>query len=154
MDGLIEMLPIALKGPVKTLKMEEEGYTTSQGNRLPIEVTPWASVAQSFGFTPSVKAEQAEANFAFQQRAGLLKQRKALLANKFYRARENQEDTTALMREVMLFNEQNPAFRIDLAAGLALRAKERAVAGVTEADIATLPRYLPQLNRYSYANVK
>jgi hypothetical protein len=154
MDGLIDMLPLALKGPVKAEKMQEQGYTTSTGNRLPIEVTPWATVSQAFGFTPSVKAEQSEVNFAFQQRIGLLKQQKTVLSNNFYRAQENGEDTTKELQAVMLFNMQNPALHIDPAAGMMLRAKQRAIAGATESDIPALPRYLPQLDRYSFANIK
>jgi len=154
MDGLIDLLPLTLKGPIKAVKLEDKGYTTSTGNQLPIEVTPWAMVAQSLGYTPSVKAEQSEANFAFKQRDGLLKQRKTLLSNKLYNALEQGEDATALMQEVMLFNQTNPQYRIDVGSGMALRAKARAVAEATDADIATLPRYLPTLDRYSYANVK
>lgn len=152
MDGLIDMLPLALKGPVKAVKQEDVGFTTSTGNKLPIEVTPWGTVAQTLGFTPSAKAEQSEVNFAFRQRDTLLKTRKNKLANAAYRAIENGEDATAAIQDVMLFNEQNPAYSIDISAGLRLRAKQRATAEIT--DIPTLPRYLPTLDRYSYANVK
>jgi hypothetical protein len=154
MDGLIDFLPLALKGPAKAAKMGEQGYTTSTGNQLPIEVTPWATVAQTIGFTPSVKAEQSEVNFAFQQRLGLLKQQKVQLSNKLYKTIEQGDDATAIMQEVMNFNMQNPNLRIDAASGLALRAKERGVAASSDTDIAALPRYLPMLNRYSYANTK
>jgi hypothetical protein len=154
MDGLIDFLPLALKGPAKAAKMGEVGYTTATGNTLPIEVTAWGTVAQSIGFTPSAKAEQSEVNFAFQQRMGLLRQQKAKLSNRLYQAIEHGDDATAVMQEVMQFNMQNPQLRIDASAGLALRAKERATAASSEADIATLPRYLPMLNRYSYANIK
>jgi hypothetical protein len=152
MDGLIELLPVALKGPAKAIKQDDVGFTTSTGNKLPIEVTPWGMVAQSIGFTPSAKAEQSEVNFAFRQRDMLLKQRKNRIANEFYKAREEGEDTTEIMQELMLFNQQNPQYRIDPIAGLQARAKARATADIT--GIATLPRYLPQLERYSYANVK
>ncbi len=154
MDGLIEMMPLALKGPLKAAKMEDVGFTTQTGNKLPLEVTTWDSLVQSAGFTPSKKAEQSEVNFAFRQRDTLLKQRKMKLSNQFYRAREAQEDTTALAQEIMEFNNQNPQYRIDLAAGLAARAKARAVASMTDSDIATLPRYLPVLERYNYANTR
>jgi hypothetical protein len=154
MDGLIDFLPLALKGPAKAVKMEGVGYTNSTGNKLPIEVTPWAVVSQSFGFTPSVKAEQSEVNFAFQQRMGLLNQRKALLANKVYRAVEAGEDATAEMQAVMQFNAQNPQLKIDVGVGLSMRAKGRATAASSDSDIAALPRYLPMLSRYSYANIK
>lgn len=152
MDGLIEMLPLALKGPAKTVKMDDVGFTTSTGNKLPIEVTPWGMVAQTFGFTPAAKAEQSEVNFAFRQRDMLLKQRKNQIANQYYQAVERGEDTTAIMQELMQFNTQNPQYRIDPIAGLKLRAKQRATADITE--IPTLPRYLPTLERYGYANVR
>lgn len=154
MEGLIEFAPLALKGPIKAAKAADEGYTTSTGNQLPLEVTPWGTIAQSLGFTPSAKAEQSEVNFAFRQRDMLLKQRKTILANKIYNALEEGEDATALLQEVMLFNQTNPQYRIDVAAGMASRAKARATAAYSDADIATLPRYLPLLDRYSYANTK
>lgn len=154
MDGLIEMMPLALKGPLKAVKMEDVGFTTSTGNKLPLEVTTWDSLVQAAGFTPSKKAEQSEVNFAFRQRDMLLKQRKARLSNEFYRAQEAGQDTTALVQEIMEFGNQNPQYRIDLAAGLAARAKARATAAMTDSDIATLPRYLPTLDRYSYANTR
>ena len=153
MDGLIEFLPLALKGPLKAVKMGELGYTTSTGVKLPMEVTTWDEVVQTLGFTPSAKAEQSEVNFASRQRDALIKQRKTLLANKLYRAIENKEDPTALQQEVMIFNSQNPQYKIDVAAGLAARAKARSTAALSEAGIATQPRYLPQLDRYKYANV-
>lgn len=152
MDGLIETLPLALKGPVKAVKMEDAGFTTSTGNKLPLEVTPWSSVVQTLGFTPSVRAEQSEVNFAFRQRDALLKQQKNRLANDAYKAIEAGKDASAAMQAVMAFSEQNPQYRIDIAAGLRMRAQQRATAGV--ADIPTLPRYLPTLDRYNYANTK
>jgi len=154
MNGLIDVLPLALKGPVKAVKMEDTGYTTSTGNAIPIEVTPWAAVSQTLGFTPSVKAEQSEVNFSFKQRDGLLKQRKTLLSNKLYNTLEQGEDATAIMQDVMNFNTTNPQYRIDVGGGMAARAKARAVGALSEAGIDTLPRYLPLLDRYSYANVK
>jgi len=152
MDGLIDFLPLALKGPVKAVKQQDEGFTTSTGNKLPLEVTPWGTAAQAIGFTPSARAEQSEVNFAFRQRDALLKQRKNKLANAAYKAIEQGEDATDALQEVMRFNEQNPQYRIDIGSGLRLRTKQRTTAEV--ADIPTLPRYLPILDRYSYANVK
>jgi len=148
------MMPLALRGPLKAVRIGDEGFTTQTGNKLPIEVTTWDMLVQSAGFTPSKKAEQSEVNFSFRQRDMLLKQRKTRLANRLYRTEEQGEDVTALMQEVLEFNNQNPQYRIDLAAGRSARAKARAVASMTDSDIATLPRYLPLLDRYSYANTR
>ena len=154
MDGLVQMLPLALRGPVKAVQISQQGFTSSTGNKLPLEVTPWALVVQSAGFTPSVKAEQSEVNFRFRQMEGLMKQRKSVLSNQFYRAAEKGEDTTAALKRIIEFNAAHPQFRVDVGAGLAARAKERAVADITGSDIATLPRYLPLLDKYSFANTR
>jgi hypothetical protein len=154
MDGLIQMTPLALRGPIKSVKMGDTGYTTATGNRLPMEVTPWALFVQGVGFTPSVKAEQSEVNFAMRQMEGLLKQRKTVLSNQYFRAAESGEDTTQVLQDVLAFNTQNPQFRIDVGSGMSARAKARAVVDISGTDIATLPRYLPLMERYSYANTK
>jgi len=154
MDGLIQMTPLAIRGPMKSVKMMNVGYTTATGNQLPMEVTPWATLVQAGGFTPSVKAEQSEVNFAFRQMDGLLKQRKTVLSNELYRLAERGEDTTEALKRVMVFNETNPQYRIDIGAGMAARARARTVADTSGVDIATLPRYLPLLQRYNFANTK
>lgn len=154
MDGLVEMSPIAVKGPLKAEKMAEHGYTTATGNALPMEVTPWAVAAQAVGFSPSVKAEYSEANFAELQRRGQLERYKDKLTNKLMVGIERGQDVAAELQEAMLFSAKHPEMRIDVSAGLQARAKARAVAASNPAGIATLPRYLPTLDRYSYANVK
>lgn len=154
MEGLLQATPLALRGPLKAIKMGETGYTTATGNKLPLEVTPWAVLTQAAGFTPSVKAEQSDVNFAFRQHDGLLKQRKTVLSNELYRAAEQGDDTTALLQTIAQFNAQNPQYKIDVAAGLTARAKARAVADTTGSDIAALPRYLPLLERYNFANTR
>jgi hypothetical protein len=55
------------------------------------------------------------------------------------------------LREVQTFNEKNPQYRIHPQQALRARAKARGVAEVSGTDIETLPRYLPLLDRYSYA---
>jgi hypothetical protein len=151
LDGLIEALPLALRGPAKAIKLETSGFTNSTGNKLPIEVSGWDELVQSLGFTPSKKAEQSEANFAFKTRDSILKQEKARLSNKLYTAIEQGSDTNDILREVQTFNEKNPQYRIHPQQALRARAKARGVAEVSGTDIETLPRYLPLLDRYSYA---
>ncbi len=154
MDGLIQMTPLAIRGPLKAAQMTNIGYTTATGNQLPMEVTPWATIVQSAGFSPSVKAEQSEVNFAFRQRDALLKQRKTVLTNKLYRIMEEGGDTTSALRDIAEFNATNPQYAIEVGSGLRARAKARAVAEASGTGIATTPRYLPTLDRYSYANTK
>ena len=151
LDGLIEALPLALRGPAKAIKLETSGFTNSTGNKLPIEVNGWDEFVQSLGFTPSKKAEQSEANFAFKTRDTILKQEKGRLSNKLYTAIEQGADTSDILQEVQAFNEKNPQYRIHPQQALRARAKARGVAEVSGTDIETLPRYLPLLDRYSYA---
>jgi len=151
MEGLIQMTPLALRGPLKAVKMADKGYTTAAGVPLPFEVTPWAVGVQTFGFTPSVKAEYSETNFMHQQREGLLRRRKTVLANQVYRAVETGEDPTTALQAAMAFSQQNPEHAIDIAAGLKARQKAQAVATMNEAGIAAPPRYLPLLDKYSFA---
>jgi hypothetical protein len=154
MDGLIQMSPLALRGPLKAGKMVSTGYTTAAGIPLPMEVTPWAVGVQSAGFAPSVKAEYSEANFMYQQHEGLLRRRKAVLANQVYKAMEEGTDPTVALEAAMAFSQQNPLHAIDIAAGMQSRAKARAVASMNEAGIAASPRYLPLLDKYSFANTR
>jgi len=150
MDGLVQGLPLALRGPAKAAQMGNEGFTSATGNKLPIEVTGWDQVVQSAGFTPSEKAKASEKNFSFRQREGLLKQEKARLTNMTVRAMERGEDVSAQLEAVQKFNMKNPQDSIDLESALNSRATARAVAAASGSDIATLPRYLPSLDRYSY----
>lgn len=154
MEGLLLMTPLAVRGPLKASKIVDKGYTTASGIPLPMEVTPWAVAVQTLGFTPSVKAEQSDVNFAFRQRDGLLKQRKTVLTNQLYKVFDEGGDPTEAMKEAIAFSQQNPQYAIDVAAGMKMRAKARAVANVAEADIATSPRYLPLLQQYSFANTR
>lgn len=150
MDGLIEMSPIAAKGPLKAAKMAEHGYTTSTNNRIPIDVSSWDIGLQSLGLTPTEKAKQAEHNFAMLQRNTLLAQRRDKLANMAMVALERGEDVTQQLQDVALFSSANPEFRIDLAAGLRMRAKQRAVAEAFPATVMTLPRFASTLDRFDY----
>jgi len=154
MEGLMQMAPLALRGPLKTGKMLDKGYTTANGIPLPMEVTPWAAVVQTLGFTPSVKAEQSDVNFAFRQRDGLLKQRKTVLSNQLYRVFDEGGDPTEALQAALAFSQQNPQYAIDVASGMKARAASRATANVAEAAIATSPRYLPLLQQYSFANTR
>jgi hypothetical protein len=148
------MLPLALRGPIKAAEMGSGGYRTSTGIPLPMEVTPWAMAVQSLGFTPSVKAEQSEVNFAFRQREGLLKQRQTVLTNQLYRAYERGEDPTSALQAAQAFSQAHPEMAIDVAAGLNARARARATAEMSVSGIAAAPRYLPTLEKYSFANTR
>jgi len=154
MDGLIEMTPLALRGPLKAVKTAQQGYTTATGNQLPLEVENWDLLVQSLGFTPSKKAEQSEVNFAFKTRDMLVKQTKAKLSNQFYRAYEQGEVPQELVDRIAAFNAANPHDRISPQDALRSRAQAREVAATSGTGIATLPRYLPNLERYSYAVTK
>jgi hypothetical protein len=154
MDGLVHFLPLGLRGPVKAYTAEDVGYTTATGNQLPVEVNEWSTFLQAVGFTPAKRAEQSEANFAFRQREGLLSRRAALLSGDAVKAIERGDDPTSALLAMSEFSAKNPEHAPDLDAALRSRAKARATAEASDATIATLPKYLPQLDRYSYANVK
>lgn len=153
LDGLITLMPTAVQGPLKAARAEVRGFTNSTGVVLPMEVTPWDTLVQSAGFTPSKKAEQSEVNFAMRQSEAILKRTKARLANAFYRAVESGGDTTEELQAILKFNRKNPQYRIEPQRGLQARAKERAVAGLSDTGIATLPKYLPTLDKYKFANI-
>jgi hypothetical protein len=152
MDGLTEAMPLALRGPAKAVKMSQRGFTTSTGIRLPMEVTPGALAAQSMGFTPSVKAEQAEVNFRMRTRDMLLKREQARIRSQV--VKEFEQDgaiSTDTLIRLQDWNMKNPQQAIDPKTTLLSRAKMRAVAEYSGTGIATLPKYLPMLEDYNYA---
>ena len=150
MDGLAEMAPVALKGPLKAAKMADVGYTNTAGNIMPMEVTPWDVGVQTLGFTPTERAKYSEHNFARQQREYLLSQEKRVLSNRAMTRIERGEDVTQELQDVAMFSTRNPEHRIDLAAGLRRRAQERAMAETHASGLLALPRFASSLERYDY----
>lgn len=154
LDGLVSMLPSALRGTARAVRQAQDGFTNAAGNKLPMEVTSWDQAVTALGFTPGKKAEQSEVNAAFKQSDMQLRARQAKLSNRLYRAIERGEDTADIVTDVMEFNRAHPQYKIDPKRALETRAKARGVAEVSGTDITTLPRFLPLLEKYRYANTQ
>lgn len=154
MEGLIQMSPVALKGPLKAGQMYQEGgYTNTTGNKLPIEMNSWDIGVQAFGFTPGPLAEHREVDFQHKTRDMLLKRDKNLLSNALYRSFEKNGRLSPEERmQLQQWNMQvPPQYKIDLSGGLKRRAEERAVAKISGTTILESKRYLPELKRYQFA---
>lgn len=152
LDGLVAMMPSALRGPAKAIQAGQEGYINGSGNQIPIPVTPWAQFVQTLGFTPGVKAEQAEANRMFQAETQNLAKARAPLENAAYRAIEQGEDTGPAIEAVSAFNARHPGAGANIGRGLRRRAAERAIAETSGTGILANKRAFPRLQAYNFAN--
>lgn len=112
--GLEAMLPAALRGPAKALRLTQEGAKDRTGVQLVDEVTGAEAAGQFFGFSPGRVREATQAKSAIYNADRRLNERRADLMGQFARARmagdaEAQAEARVAIRR---FNDANPARRI------------------------------------------
>jgi hypothetical protein len=155
LKGLSQMVPSALKGPLKAADIADRGFTDAQGNKLPIEATGWDIFTQALNFTPVVKAEQGEAQRSASSLQAVLKIRTRELEARFARAAERGDGTemSRLADEITAFNRSNPDMAITNLGGiLQRRAMTRAVA--EETGVEGKARMIPRLQQTArFANI-
>lgn len=154
LDAAIQGLPLALRNPAKAYKLSQGGFTTKTDSELPLDVNGFDVFSQGLGFTPAKKAEQSEANFAFKVRDAQLKDQQAKIARGIYRGVERGEELPEALERYREFAAKNPLYAGDPGAGLQQRAKNRAVGELSGTGIPAATRYLPELQRYQFANVR
>lgn len=109
-EGLQEMVPNAIKGPVAAYKMAADGrYVDNKGRELPMEPGARDVLMQALGFTPAAKAEYQEASMAQTVRTGLLTREAANLRDQLADAIIDQSpDRPELMRRAQEFDRAHP----------------------------------------------
>lgn len=127
LQGAQEMVPLALRGPIKAYRMTVDGtYRDADGRRLPMPTPGAASVlAQLLGFNPSANAEYSEARGVQASYRGMMTAKATRLRNQLYEARANGDMDTfqSIMAKVRDFDAANPDFQI--AKGFAAAYRQR-----------------------------
>lgn len=156
LQGLEQMMPVAIKGPVKAYRMTKEGYTDKAGNVLPMSVGAENVLAQVLGFNPSEKAEYSEANIAQKARAGQLRTEAGRIRKNLAKAYEQQDSDSFgdWYRKAQKFDEQHPERAIlpGMARVLQQRQRARALAESLGRPIGVSQRDVSAGERTEYAN--
>lgn len=127
LQGAQEMVPLALRGPIKAYRMMADGtFRDADGRRLPMP-TPGASavLSQLMGFNPSANAEYSEARGVQASYRGSMTAKATRLRNQLYEARAKGDTNTfqEVMAQVREFDAANPDFQI--AKGFASAYRQR-----------------------------
>ena len=137
LQGAQEMVPLALRGPIKAYRMMADGtYRDADGRRLPMPTPGAASVlAQLIGFNPSANAEYSEARGVQASYRGAMTDKATRLRNSLYEALDAGDRATfnELMGQVREFDAANPDFKIakGFSAAYSQRKKQEALARQT-----------------------
>ena len=143
LEGMVQMLPVALKGPAKAYSMSERGYTDKSGNRIPIDVGAADILAQAVGLNPAKRAENNEKALAYKSRTGTLKREASLIRKNMAIAIEQNdpEARAEWQQEAVAFDRAHPDMAIlpSMAGTLQRRAQARAFAAVTNTPLGVKP---------------
>lgn len=115
LGGMKDFLPVALKGPVETYRMTEEGFVDSRGQRLPMTPNASAYLWQLIGFSPAQRAEYSEARRDQQTRRGVITRRAAQLRQQIIKELGPDGDrdrARELIAEAQEFDRDNPNFSV------------------------------------------
>jgi hypothetical protein len=142
--GIEEMLPLSIRGPVRSVRFAKEGAVDKTGIPIVDETTVFEELGQALGFSPSRVREAFEGKSAIFQADRRLNQRRQALMTAYAQASkaEDQEALEAIRDEIRGFNDKNPARKItqqNLLQSLRMREKR-----LTEAEQGL---YLPKKRR-------
>jgi hypothetical protein len=114
--GLESMLPVALKGPIKAMRFEDEGVVDKTGVVIKDEVGLAGLIGQASGFRPSEVALATEGKTAIYQADRALTERRGNLVRQYALARMNddREGVQDALEQVRQFNEKNPNRRVTM----------------------------------------
>lgn len=142
--GLENMMPVALRNPIKALRFAQEGVQDKTGVAILDETTPLEEIGQALGFSPSRSREAFEGKAAIYSADKALQARRQSLMTQYAQARQAGDDEGAkeIREDINAFNLKNPSRRIsgqNLVASLRMRNKriEQAEQGI----------YLPKKRR-------
>lgn len=152
MDGMIEMMPPAIKGPLKAAKLTTDGYVDQKGNRIPI-MTPGTIdvLAQALGFNPANNAEYQESKNDQRVLRGAMTKKASQLRENLAVALEEGDMVAAqeYLRAAQEFDAKNPEFAImkSMKQVLRNRAREREKSRESGAPLGVKPE-LADRTRY------
>ncbi len=156
MDGLIEMMPPAIKGPLKAAKLSADGYTDQKGNKIPTMTPGTVDVLwQALGFNPANNAEYQESKNDQRILRGAMISKASQLRENLAKAIESGDMEAArdYMREAEAFDAKNPQFQVlkSIRQVLRSRAREREISSQSGAPLGVKPE-LADRTRYGIAN--
>lgn len=112
--GLEDMMPTALRGPLKALRYANEGAVDKTGIVITDEVSAAGVLGQASGFSPSQVLRDTERRSAIYAYDRALLERRSVLMRMMAEARiQGDTETQAeVQKDIQRFNEKNPARRI------------------------------------------
>lgn len=149
MKGLEQMSPAAFKGAIKAVDLSDNGFTSANGVKLPMEATTWDTAVQAAGFTPTKQSTQREAQQAVSSITNALNMRKQDLGAQFAAAVENHdvEARQKVMEEAKAFMLANPGQKVDFAGALKRHAQEAEIARATGTGVKGSVKQLPLITQ-------
>ena len=114
MRGMEDMLPTALRGPIKALRYADEGAVDKTGIVITDEVSAAGVLGQASGFSPSQVRRDTERRSAIYGYDKALLERRSVLMRMFAEARINGDEETAqeVQKDIQAFNQKHPNRRI------------------------------------------
>ena len=143
------MSPAMFKGAIKATDLSQNGFTSANGVKLPMEATTWDTAVQAAGFTPTKQSEQREAQQAVGSIQHALDMRKQELSGRFAAAVENHdvEARQQVVAEARDFMQQNPGQKVDFAGAIKKRATEAAIARATGTGVKGSAKQVPMIQQ-------
>jgi hypothetical protein len=144
--GMQQMIPVALQGPVKALRLVQDGFVDQNGNKLPITPHGQEVLLQLLGVRPGQEADYIEARRAQTQRAAILNRETAVIRRNFAKAFESGDQ--AAMREwlaeAQTYDARHPGANVtgSLDQSVQQRARARAMSSAFGLPIGTNVRDL------------
>lgn len=107
--GLENMLPVALRNPVKAVRMYSEGVKDKTGIAILDETTPLEEIGQALGFSPSRSREAFEGKSAIYNADKALQERRQSLVGQWAQAKmaNDTEGVADAWADIKRFNEKN-----------------------------------------------
>jgi hypothetical protein len=142
--GLEEMLPVALRNPIKAIRYAEEGAVDKSGVVIKDEVSLSGVLGQASGFAPSEVRLATEGKSAIYQHDKARMDRRKTLVAQFAQARmaDDADGMAEVRKDIERFNSKNPTRRITpLNLAQSIRARQRRIDGAEQGV------YLPKNRR-------
>jgi hypothetical protein len=126
-DGVEQMVPNAIKGPVKAYRLTERGYVDGKGNALPMEPGALEIMGQLLGFSPASKAEYNEERGVMATLRGNRSRAANVIRNELVTALQagDMQTARAAYKRAIAFDRANPDFAILPRLDSVLKARQR-----------------------------
>lgn len=112
--GLEDMMPSALRGPLKALRYAQEGAIDKTGIPIVDNVGPVAVLGQALGLSPSEVREATEGKSAVKRLDSRISERRRILLQQYSKAMAlgDSDAVTDARAEIQEFNNKQPDYRI------------------------------------------